>query len=376
MNVLLAVLVIASLGFILKLPLRVTAAALGIFYLGILGATLVLPATHPLMQGLGVTRRGWLALGLVTALLAAYGWWVARAKAAAAARAAGAQVRGPGPGGAFTPAELERYARHIVLREIGGPGQRRLKSARVLVIGAGGLGSPALLYLAAAGVGTIGVIDDDEVSVSNLQRQVIHTDARLGMPKVQSAAAAMKALNPHVTVRAYRRRLTEDGAEPLFADYDLVLDGSDNFPTRYLANAAAVRTGKPLIAAAIAQWEGQISLYDPARGAPCYACVFPEAPAPGLAPACAEAGVVGALPGVMGAMMALEAIKEIAGAGESLRGRMLVYDALHAENRVVRLDRRADCKVCGGTAAPDPARTSAATAGGEAGPAPGMADKG
>jgi len=350
MNVLLATLVIASLGFILKLPLRVTVAALGVFYLGVLALVLVLPPGHALVAALGVTRRGWLALGAVVALVAAYAWWVARSRAAAAAKSAAAAASPP-RAGSFLPGELERYARHIVLREIGGPGQKKLKAARVLVIGAGGLGSPALLYLAAAGVGTIGVIDDDTVSVSNLQRQVIHADARIGMPKVFSAQAAIRALNPHVTVRPYRRRLEADNADALFADYDLILDGSDNFATRYLANAAAVRAGKPLIAAAIAQWEGQISLYDPARGAPCYACVFPEAPAPGLAPACAEAGVVGALPGVIGAMMAVEAIKEITGAGQSLRGRMLVYDALYAENRVMTVERRPGCAACGGGAA-------------------------
>ena len=250
--------------------------------------------------------------------------------------------------GAFSDAELDRYARHIVLREVGGMGQRRLKEARVLVVGAGGLGSPALLYLAAAGVGTIGVIDDDTVSSSNLQRQVIHTDARIGMPKVFSAEAAMKALNPYITVRPYNRRLTEAEAPVLFADHDLILDGSDNLDTRYMVNAAAVAAGKPLISAAITQWEGQISLYDPARGAPCYACIFPERPADGLAPSCAVAGVMGALPGVIGALMAVEAIKEITGAGEGLRGRMLIYDALYGESRQIALRRSQSCPVCGG----------------------------
>lgn len=223
----------------------------------------------------------------------------------------------------------------------------KLKQARVLVIGAGGLGSPALLYLAAAGVGTIGVVDDDVVEASNLQRQVIHTDDRLGQPKVFSAQAQITALNPFITVHPHRRRLTEDDAKTLFADYDLILDGTDNFDTRYMINRVATAAGKPLIAAAITQWEGQISLYDPANGAPCYQCIFPQAPAPGLAPSCAEAGVMGALPGVLGAMMAVEAIKEITDAGQSLRGRMLFYDALYAENRQMRLKPRPDCPVCG-----------------------------
>jgi molybdopterin/thiamine biosynthesis adenylyltransferase len=294
--------------------------------------------------------RGWLALGFLAALFLAYRAVLRRVRA----RAEPAPPQQPAArinATAFSSTELDRYARHIVLREVGGPGQRRLKDAKVLVVGAGGLGSPALLYLAAAGVGTIGVIDDDTVSNSNLQRQVIHADDRIGMPKVFSAETAIRALNPFVTVRPYNRRLTEETAAALFRDYDLILDGSDNFATRFLVNAAAVATSRPLIAAAITQWEGQISLYDPAHGAPCYACIFPQAPADGLAPSCAEAGVIGALPGVVGSMMALEAIKEITDAGQSLRGRMIIYDALWGENRTISLQRRKGCSVCGGAAA-------------------------
>jgi molybdopterin/thiamine biosynthesis adenylyltransferase len=203
------------------------------------------------------------------------------------------------------------------------------------------------LYLAAAGVGTIGVIDDDMVDGSNLQRQIIHTDARIGTPKVFSAQAAMLALNPFVTVRPYQRRLTAEMAAGLFADYDLVLDGSDNFDTRYLVNNVAVAQGKPLIAAAMTQWEGQISLYHPATGAPCYECVFPVRPAAGLAPACAEAGVIAPLPGVIGSRMALEAVKELTGAGTSLRGRLVLFDGLDGDSRTMRVTRRADCACCG-----------------------------
>ncbi|MGB3553620.1 MAG: HesA/MoeB/ThiF family protein, partial [Jannaschia sp.] len=232
-------------------------------------------------------------------------------------------------------------------REVGGPGQRKLRDAKVLVIGAGGLGSPALLYLAAAGVGTIGIVDDDTVSLSNLQRQVIHRDAATGTPKVFSAQATLAALNPHVTVRPYNRRLTAEIAEDLFGDYHLILDGSDSFGTRALVNRAAVATGKPLVAGAITQWEGQVTIYDPAGGAPCMACIFPEAPAPGLAPSCAEAGVIGALPGIVGSIMALEAIKEIAGAGTTLRGALLTWDGLDADARRLKIHRRADCPVCG-----------------------------
>lgn len=262
---------------------------------------------------------------------------------ARARRGAPAPQEGP-----FAEGEIVRYARHIALREIGGPGQVRLRQARVLVVGAGGLGAPALLSLAGAGVGTIGVIDDDVVEVSNLQRQVIHTDARLGMPKVFSAEIAMKALNPHIEVRAYNRRLSEEIAESLFRDYDLILDGTDDFPTRYLTNRTAAALDLPLVSGALSQWEGQISLFDPARGTPCYECVFATAPAPHLAPSCAEAGVFSPLPGVVGAMMAGEAVKHLTGAGETLAGRMMIYDALFAEVRTIALSRRADCPVCGG----------------------------
>lgn len=334
---------LVGLGLVLGLPRRGIAGMLAILWAGALVAHLLLPAGHALAAAIGGSWQGWLVGGVAALLAAGFaaGLGVLRRKAQTAKVAPGAAP------GAFSPAELDRYARHIVLREIGGPGQKRLKAAKVLVVGAGGLGSPSLLYLSAAGVGTIGVIDDDTVSNSNLQRQVIHTDARIGQPKVRSAQEAMLALNPHITVRPYQRRLTADDAPALFAEYDLILDGSDNFDTRYMVNAAAVAARKPLISAAISQWEGQISLYDPAQGAPCYACVFPERPADGLAPACAVAGVMGALPGVVGAMMAVEAIKEITGAGESLRGRMLLYDALYGENRQMRLKRNPACPVCG-----------------------------
>lgn len=257
----------------------------------------------------------------------------------------------------LTPEELERYARHIVLREIGGPGQRRLRAAQVLVVGAGGLGCPALAYLAAAGVGRITLVDDDAVSLSNLQRQILFGTADIGRPKVAAAAEALARLNPGVAVEPLPLRLGPANAAGLLAGHDLVLDGSDNFATRYLVNAACVAARVPLVAAAMAQWEGQISLWDPARGGPCYACVFPEAPAPGLAPACAEAGVVGALPGVMGSMMALEAVKAIARAGASLRGRLLIYDGLWAETRSIRVRARQDCSACHGLGLQMPGET-------------------
>ncbi|MEM8906313.1 MAG: ThiF family adenylyltransferase, partial [Bacteroidota bacterium] len=192
----------------------------------------------------------------------------------------------------FSPEELDRYARHIVLHEIGGPGQQRLKAARVLVVGAGGLGSPAILYLAAAGVGHISVVDDDHVSRSNLQRQVLHATAEIGEPKTDSAARAAARINPHVTLQGHKLRLTEANAADLISSHDLVLDGSDNFGTRYLVNRVASETRTPLVFAAIGRWEGQLSTFRPWLGGPCYQCVFPKLPAEGLVPACAEAGVM------------------------------------------------------------------------------------
>jgi len=247
----------------------------------------------------------------------------------------------------MTDDDLDRYARHIVLREVGGPGQAKLRRARVLSIGAGGLGAPLLMYLAAAGVGTLGIVDDDTVDLSNLQRQVIHATAAIGRAKTESAADTIARVNPGVEVVRHTLRLTLGNAEDIVAGYDLVCDGSDNFDTRYLVNVTCARLGIPLVAGAIGQWDGQLSLYDPARGGPCYACIFPDRPAQGLAPSCAEAGVVGALPGVVGSLMAMEVIKHVCGAGETLRGRLLVYDALSAETRTLKLRRDAGCAVCG-----------------------------
>jgi len=337
-------LVVFTLGWVLDVPLRLRLAALALLWLAALLATLFLSPRSPFSQWAGGDPRPLLVLAMVALAIWGYRLLLTRLRARATP-AAPLVAQAPAP--LFSEAELNRYARHLMLREVGGPGQRQLKQARVLVIGAGGLGSPALLYLAAAGVGTIGVIDDDSVEGSNLQRQIIHTDARIGMPKVFSAQAQMQALNPFVQTRPYHRRLIEAEAETLFAEFDLILDGSDNFDTRYLANRTAARLGKPLIAAAITQWEGQIALYDPARGGPCYECLFPERPAPGLVPSCAEAGVIAPLPGVMGSMMALEAVKHLTGAGEGLRGAMLIYDGLWGETRRITTRARAGCPVCG-----------------------------
>lgn len=340
--------VLWGIGHVMKLPVSARLNMLGLLYIVVLVVQVVLPDGHPLREMTGGSWALWLLLGAGLLLVLGYRFVLGRLRGQAeqVEAARGAEVAAPA--GPFSGAELERYARHITLPDIGGGGQLALKQASVLVVGAGGLGSPALLYLAAAGVGRIGVIDADTVSVSNLQRQVIHTDARGDMAKVFSAEIAMKALNPHIDVRPYNRALTADIAEGLFAEYDLILDGTDSFAVRDMVNRAAVAAGRPLIAGAISAWEGQVSLYDPARGAPCMACIFPEAPAPELSATCAEAGVVGALPGIIGSMMALEAVKEITGAGEGLRGRMLIYDALYTEARVIAVPRRADCAVCSG----------------------------
>ena len=233
----------------------------------------------------------------------------------------------------FTPDELERYARHIVLREVGGPGQQKLKAARVLAIGAGGLGAPLIQYLAAAGIGALGVVDDDTVSLSNLQRQVIHGTPDIGRLKVESAASAVARLNPNVTIEAHRIRITPENAAEMVRQYDFVADGSDNFETRYAVSDACFREGRPLVTAALGPFDGSLTTIRAHERAadgspnPTYRCLFPEPPPAGSIPACAEAGVLGALAGVLGAMMAMEVIREIVGFGESMVGRLVMLDA-------------------------------------------------
>ncbi|HET9160919.1 MAG TPA: HesA/MoeB/ThiF family protein [Caulobacteraceae bacterium] len=241
----------------------------------------------------------------------------------------------------FSEAEIERYARHLVLREIGGPGQQRLKGARVLLIGAGGLGSPATLYLAAAGVGTIAIADPDHVSLSNLQRQILFGDADIGAGKAEAAKANLARLNPHVIVETFPMAIDEGNARGLVGDFDLVLDGCDNFPTRFSVSDACVAEGKTLVSGAIGRWTGQIGVF---TARPCYRCLVPETPPD--AETCSAVGVVGALGGVIGSMMALEAIKLIAGAGEPLTGRMMIYDALAGETRTVRIAADPECPSC------------------------------
>ncbi|HKB89172.1 MAG TPA: molybdopterin-synthase adenylyltransferase MoeB [Opitutaceae bacterium] len=247
----------------------------------------------------------------------------------------------------LSPPELARYSRHILLPEVGLDGQRKLAASRVLIIGAGGLGSPAALYLAAAGIGTIGLADFDRVEAHNLQRQLLHQDKEIGQPKVESAARRLAATNPHIKIELHGEGVTAKNALSLFEQYDAIVDGTDNFPTRYLNNDAAVLAKKPLVYGSIFRFEGQVSVFDPARGGPCYRCLFPEPPPPGSVPNCGEAGVLGALCGVIGSLQALETLKLILNIGESLRGRMLIYDALTQRMDSLTLPKNPDCPVCG-----------------------------
>jgi molybdopterin/thiamine biosynthesis adenylyltransferase len=331
------------LGRYMKAPRSARWLMICLLYVVVLALQVVLPVGNPVRQVFGSSATEWAVVGVIGVLVWLYSIGLAklRTRVRPENRPRAEPASPPDSG-------IERYARHIVLREIGGPGQKRLRAAKVLVIGAGGLGSPVLQYLGAAGVGTLGVIDDDTVEVANLQRQVIHTDARRGVPKVFSAQEAITAQNPLVTVRPYNRRLSDDIAAGLFADYDLIVEGTDDIATKYLTNRAAWSAGKPLIFGALSQWEGQVSLFDPATGGPCYACLFPVPTAAGVAPSCAEGGVLGPLPGIVGTIMAAEAIKHITGAGETLRGRVLIFDALHAEARTMTARPRPGCPVCGG----------------------------
>lgn len=247
----------------------------------------------------------------------------------------------------FTVEEVQRYARHIILPGVGTEGQRKLLEAKVLVIGTGGLGSPISMYLAAAGVGTIGLVDFDVVDLSNLQRQIVHGTSDVGRPKVESARDTLLELNPGIEVVTYDTLLTSENAFEVLEPWDVVIDGTDNFPVRYLANDATQMLGKPLVYGSIYQFEGQATVFMPGPETPCYRCLFPQPPPPGTVPSCAEGGVFGVLPGIVGCIQATEAIKLITGLGETLEGRLLIFDALTMEFQTVRLRWDADCPVCG-----------------------------
>lgn len=245
----------------------------------------------------------------------------------------------------LTPAEIRHYSRHLIMPEVGSAGQRRLKAARVLTIGAGGLGSPLGLYLAAAGVGTLGIVDFDVVDESNLHRQVLFGRSSVGRPKIQAAVERLRDVNPHIRLVPHETRLDSGNALELFRDYDVIVDGTDNFPTRYLVNDACVLSGKPNVYGSIFRFEGQVSIFWGARG-PCYRCLFPEPPPPGLVPSCAEGGVLGVLPGIIGSLQANEVIKLIVGAGDPLIGRLVLFDALKMRFRELKLKKDPACPVC------------------------------
>jgi adenylyltransferase/sulfurtransferase len=245
----------------------------------------------------------------------------------------------------FTPDQARRYSRHIIMPQIGGAGQRKLLEAKVLLIGAGGLGSPTALYLAAAGVGTLGIVDFDEVDLTNLQRQLLHRTPDVGRPKVESASDTIAGINPDVKVVQHRIQLTAENALKVLEPYDIVVDGSDNFPTRYLVNDASVILGKPCVHGSIFLFEGQAATFLPGQG--CYRCLYPTPPPPGMVPSCAEAGVLGVLPGIVGSIQAIETIKIILGLGDTLTGRLLLFDALAMETREVKVRKNPTCPVCG-----------------------------
>ena len=331
--------VLWGIGWAMGAPNRQRWVMIAVVFAAVIFAHVILPDGHPLRQNTGGSWELWAIIAAFAAIIWTYrqGLRKLRSRAVAPMHA---------PEGGMSDAELDRYARHIVMPEIGGAGQMRLRGAKVLVIGAGGLGAPALQYLAAAGVGTIGIVDDDTVAASNLQRQVIHRDADIGRAKVTSAAQALGELNPYVAVNSYNHRLTGEGVEELIGQYDIVLDGTDNFETRYLVNAACVARATPLVSGALSQWEGQLALFDPAVSGPCYQCVFSDAPKPELAPSCAQAGVFAALPGIIGSLMAAEALKYILSAGSPLRGQMAIYNVLDGQNCVIKTKPRADCPIC------------------------------
>ena len=253
----------------------------------------------------------------------------------------------------FSDDEIRRYSRHILLEDVGGTGQAKLRDASVLIIGAGGLGSPLLLYLAAAGVGRIGLVDDDEVDMSNLQRQIAHTTAGIGRPKVETAAASALAINPNTTIETHPFRLGRDNILPLIARYDIICDGTDNFPTRFLISDACVLAKRTLVSAAVLRFEGQLAVFKPhvahpeTGHYPCYRCLYPDPPPPGMVPTCSEAGVLGAVTGVMGTLQATEVLKEILGIGDTLAGRLMMWDALATRFRTIRLRADPHCAACG-----------------------------
>ena len=314
-------------------------------YLLILLVVLCLPESNPLRLLVGLSAIEWLSMSIIFVCIFGYILVLKKIKMRNIAKYASTI-----PKNDMSDVEIERYARHLVLKEIGGQGQQKLKRAKVLVIGAGGLGNPVSMYLSGAGVGTIGIIDHDIVSLSNLQRQVLYREDDVGASKVFATRNNILEINPHVEVKPYNRSLDPNNAQELISEFDLVIDGTDNVETRHLVNLACVREQKPLISGAISQWEGQVSLFDPSKNFPCYACIFPKSDKDSLTKSCADVGVLSSLPGVIGSLMAVEAIKEIIGFGDTLRGQLFLYDAISSETRKIEIRRDAHCEVCSSTA--------------------------
>jgi|TARA_E500000081_G_C6135320_1_gene356316 molybdopterin/thiamine biosynthesis adenylyltransferase len=317
------------------------ATYVGILLAGILGALVLIPETHSFSIRMGGWAP-WATISFIFGVVFLFRLFISALRN----KSNEIYFADVQEADEFSNHELERYSRHIILRELGGLGQRRIKDSKVLIIGAGGLGAPIIQYLAASGVGTIGIIDHDKVSLSNLQRQVIYLTNQVGEQKVFSAADAIYKLNSNVNVRPYNRRLNSEIAEEIFSEYDVIVDGTDNFETRYIANAAATTTKKPLVSGALSQWEGQVSVFAPHQGGPCYACVFPTPPKDGLALTCSEGGVFSPLPGVVGSVMAVETLKILSQSGETLLGQMFIYDGLRGESRKIKLKPIKKCPVC------------------------------
>ena len=310
-------------------------------YISIFLIIFFLPENTPVRLVLGVSFSEWISLSFIFLIILGYVIVLKKIKISNMAKYSSNSSKND-----MTEVEIERYARHLVLKDIGGQGQQRLRNAKVLVIGAGGLGNPVSMYLAGAGVGSIGIIDNDFVSLSNLQRQILYREHDVGKSKVFATQKNILEINPHVEIKPYNRLLDSGNAQKLISEYDIIIDGSDNLKTRYLVNFACVKEKKPLISGAISQWEGQVSLFDPNKNYPCYSCIFPESDKDNLTRSCADVGVLSSLPGVIGSLMAVEAIKEITGVGDSLRGQLFLYDAMSCKTRKIETERNKNCKVC------------------------------
>ena len=329
--------VLAFLGVRKKIILKIFLTS----YIFIFLTIFFLPENNPVRLTLGVSLNEWISISFVFLVILGYIVVLKKIKTRNIVKYSSNSSKKN-----MSDVEIERYARHLVLKDIGGQGQQRLRNAKVLVVGAGGLGNPVSMYLAGAGIGTIGIIDNDVVSLSNLQRQILYREHDVGKSKVFATQKNILEINPHIQIKPYNRLLDSRNAQKLISEYDIIIDGSDNLKTRHLVNFACVKEKKPLISGAISQWEGQISLFDPSKNYPCYSCIFPESDKENLTRSCADVGVLSSLPGVIGSLMAVEAIKEITAVGDSLRGKLFLYDAMSCKTIKIQAERNKNCKVC------------------------------